>query len=372
MKIHDLPGEILEKILVEGNFLTVSSVCQKWRNYALKIKFGFDEVFFDLNKDNPEKIEKKNPNIVYMYNSRFYDKNGIYTIPFLSEQELFEKRFNVPFFMDNYLDSLVNFCSIKILNFIFDPLLFIKYEKTPQYILSSDLFNNENINIFGTIYNFSNFIYHLKNFKIKIKIVNLKFKNIYNRIENFDHKVFNEEIKIIRYLMICKTFQNFERFTFNAPNNTYLIYDENKKILIIRFGDYEKYNFPSKNVNICKKCNIRSKYCLNISHKQYPVNVICYYSRFEFEDCYPAKLIRNKYKNLLTKKVKKLIIISLTFYEFIFEQLLEISLQKREKEIEYHCLDTSKEQFKQENFEFVPIEKEKEQEYLFEQMRFKF
>jgi len=66
MNIQNLPSEILEKILVEGNFLSVSRVCQTWRYHAQRNKSQFDEVFFDLTKDDPKKIEKKkSKSIVY-------------------------------------------------------------------------------------------------------------------------------------------------------------------------------------------------------------------------------------------------------------------------------------------------------------------
>jgi len=59
MSIRDIPEEILEKILVEGNFLSVSKVCRTWRYYALRRKSQFNIIFFDLIEDDPEKIEKK-------------------------------------------------------------------------------------------------------------------------------------------------------------------------------------------------------------------------------------------------------------------------------------------------------------------------
>lgn len=59
MNIQDLPPEILEKILVEGNYFSVAKVCRTWRYHARKNISRFNEVFFDLTKDDPEKIEKR-------------------------------------------------------------------------------------------------------------------------------------------------------------------------------------------------------------------------------------------------------------------------------------------------------------------------
>jgi len=88
-------------------------------------------------------------------------------------------------------------------------------------------------------------------------------------------------------------------------------------------------------------------------------------------DFYPARLIRYNYK-ILTEDVEKLIVINSVFLDFMFDQLLETSKNQKEKEIEYHCFNSIEMKFKQENFKFIPVEKEKEQEYSFDQIHLKY
>jgi len=55
----------------------------------------------------------------------------------------------------------------------------------------------------------------------------------------------------------------------------------------------------------------------------------------------------------------------------MFDLFWEISNNQKDKKIEYHCLDPNKvKKIERENFEFVPVEKE--QEYSFEQIHFKY
>jgi len=65
MNIQDLPSEILEKILIEGNYFAVSRVCWTWYNLILKKKKKLNKKFFILKKIAPEKINKKNSNIFF-------------------------------------------------------------------------------------------------------------------------------------------------------------------------------------------------------------------------------------------------------------------------------------------------------------------
>jgi len=77
MDICNLPQVILEKILIEGNFYDILQVNQTWRNLAIRNQTKFNDVFFDLTKDDSEKIKKKNLDTLLIYNSKTYDKNGL-------------------------------------------------------------------------------------------------------------------------------------------------------------------------------------------------------------------------------------------------------------------------------------------------------
>lgn len=101
-------------------------------------------------------------------------------------------------------------------------------------------------------------------FKIqkKIKIINIKVENICDRIENIESNIFfANEIFLLEGIINLKIFEEFEKFTFNGPNDTYLIYDKNKKLLIIRFGDYKKYKLAHESIIFCQDCD--RNYCNN-------------------------------------------------------------------------------------------------------------
>jgi len=354
MNIHDLPEEILVKILVEGNFLSISNVCQTWRDHAVRNKSRFDVIFFDLTKDNPEKIEK-NPNIMIVYNSTLNDL-GYWEASTIDLSQKYDFEQYAPTKINSYMIKKYSYISKKIiflniLYFSFNYLRYLKPNKIPI-----DFFISE-------------FLWELEN---KVKIVNIKFKDIYNITKSIDQHTFYEtEILNMINLLFYQKFCYFEKLTFQGLNNTYFIYDENKKILIIRFGNYEKYNFPMEKIFICRKYNDEHAICTNRYHKQYLTNsFICGKSNWIFVH-YPACLIEYNYEKLINK-VKKLIVISSEFHDFMFDQLLETAKNRKEKEIEYHSLDSSKTKFEQENFEFVPVEKEKEHEYSFEQIHFKY
>jgi len=376
MNIQNLPSEILEKILVEGNFLSVSRVCQTWRYHAQRNKSQFDEVFFDLTKDDPKKIEKKNPNQLFIFNSRTIDKNGFRMGPEFETnyREEYAREYS-SYLKRKYKKILNEITFANTLNFIYDPLLYINRDDIPKhskkYILSNNLFaSNYAWKIIGIINNFfsnlEDYLYISKNIT---KNANIVIKDVNDRIENIDPDLFfNLEIDMIHDLLKYRSFECFKKFTFKAPNNTYLIYDENKKLLIIRFGNYEKYNFPMTEISIRRPSNVYHFAYLNNSVNYY-INCLM---RCDKSIChnsfYPAKLFDYDYENL-TKKVEKLIVISFEFHEFMFDRLL-VTSNYQKKKIEYHCFDSSKKKSKRKNFKFVPIEKE--QEYSFEQMHFKY
>jgi len=315
MNIQDLPSEILEKILIEGNFLSVSRVCQKWYELAQKIKFKV--IYFDLLKDNPEEI-KNNLNIVFLYNSCSFDRNGLCFDPHLQEFYHIES-----FMLNTYWNFLRKISNLNTLNFIFDPLIFIK-NNNPCYILSKKLFADKtNHQTFGKISSFLYFI-DIKLLKDKVKIVNIEIKDICNRIVNIDvDACFDNEIFVMNEIIIHQTFIHFKTFTIKGPNNMYLIYDENKKILIIRFGNYEKYNFPINKISICQQCSKKYKICSNKYHKQYFINCFSSWGQMSYlNNHYPAILNNYKFEKLLNKKIEKLIIVTSVFHDFMFDQLL--------------------------------------------------
>jgi len=341
MNIQNLPSEILEKILVEGNFLSISRVCQTWRYHAQKNKFKFNEIFFDTTNDNPEKIKKENPNQLTILNSLLSDKNKINNI-------LFDKNI-----IKKCKKIFKKITSLNTLNFIFEISMYVdaRTKNGNKYCLFS---------LFEFVF-WANYLPQKKTLNIEIKYV---CENIYQ--ETF----LDFEIDKTYNILINSSYTCYEKFTFNMPNNNYIIYDKNKKLLIIRFGNYEKYNFPMAIKTICNKYNKDEfGFCSNSKHKQYHVNSFSIRFNWWLGDFYPARLIMIDYKKL-TENVKKLIVISSEYHDFMFDQLLKTS--KSRKKIEYHCFDSSKMKFEQKYFKFVPVEKEKVQEYSFKQIHFKY
>jgi len=359
MNIHNLPLEILEKILVEGDFLSSSRVCQTWRYYALRNKFQFNDVF-DLTKDDPEKIKKKNLDQLFVFNSPSIDKNGFRTVPEIvtNDRDIYANKYSY-YIIQKYQKICNKILFVNTLNFIFDPLVYVDLESlyySKKYILSNNVFiDNEDHKITGILtYTTSNLDSYLRISKNKIKNANIKIKEVCDRIEYIDQKLFFQLDSILFEIIYFNSFRKYKKFTFKALFNTYLIYDENKKLLIIRFGDHEKYNIPTEIMVSCPRGfypSVTSNIELNTGNY------------------HPARVFEYHYKNL-TKNVEKLIVISFEFHNFIFDRFLGISTIQ--KKFEYHCFDSSKKKFEQENFKFVPIEKEKEQEYSFEQMHFKY
>jgi len=373
MNIQDLPSEILEKILVEGNFLSVSRVCQTWRDYAERKKSQFNEIFFDLTKDDPEKIEKENPKVVYMYNSPLSDKNEFCLVmKDNKEQENFTTNEYTNYIIEKICRFFIENASLNVLNFIFDSSLLIK-KKSKDLMSNDDIIINGDRKMYETIIGwFSVCGICLLYYKINFKIVNIRIKDVFDQIENINQNIFlNFEIEDIYKLFHFQIFKLFKKFTLKEPNNTYIIYDENKKLFIIRFGNYEKYNFLREKTSTCQNCIIKDKICLNINHKQYSVDIFKHDNDYLYK-YYPAGLIELNFNRLFTKNVKKLIVISSEFHDFMFDHLLETSKNQKRKKIEYHCFDPNKTKFERKNFKYVPVEKEKEQEYSFDQMHFKY
>jgi len=239
MDISNLPTNILEKVIIQGFFFTIFTVCKKWYEIAKSIRHNFNEIVFDLTKDDPEQI-KKNPDQVFLYRSQMYDKQGIRI-----QKEYLEKR--------NLVRLLNNFSSVNTLNIVFDVLYYIKKQDIGEIKyknLAKDIFT-ENLEEFVGLFNTNSYKTFLKKvFKTpkKYKNINIKIKDYSQQIEKVDENiVINCEIKMLMELLSkFELINKFEKFTFNAPNDIYLIYDKDKEILIIRFGDYEKYDFPSK------------------------------------------------------------------------------------------------------------------------------
>jgi len=365
MNIQNLPSEILEKILVEGNFLSVSRVCQTWRYHAQRKKSQFNEVFFDLTKDDPEKIKKKNPDQLFVFNSPTIDENGFRMGPKIVTKRLenYVNEYSL-YLKEKYRKIFNKITFANTLNYIYNPLLYVNRNESQYpsqtYILSNNLFvDNEDHKITGII-NYYPWILedYLCISKNKTKNVNIVIKDVFDRIENIDQKLFEDLELILFEIIYYNLFRKYKKFTFKAPFNTYLIYDENKKLLIIRFGDHEKYNFPVRKM-VLDPCGRYSSVTSNIE-----INTGNYHPTLAFEYYYEN----------FTKNVEKLIVISFEFHSFIFDRLLDTA--RIQKKIEYHCFDSSKKKFEKENFKFVPIEKEKEQEqeqeYSFEQMHFKY
>lgn len=370
MNIHDLPPEILEKILVEGNFYEIQNVNKTWKELALKNKYKFSCIFFDLTKDDPEIIKNRNPDILFMCNSKNYDKNGLCIFKNAEHKEIM-KQYLITSFYKKTEDVFNKISSLNTLNFIFDSLFFIKdrFKKNFDYFLDKKLFvNNDNNEIYGTIVPFSfEIIFYFV--RLKFKNVNIKFEDIYCQIQKkrYPDIFFDMEIYTLQKLISLRSFKFFKNFTFDGPNNTYLIYNEDKKLLIIRFGNYEKYNLPWENISFCKEyCNFGL--CTS-NHKQYLIN--SFGDRFIPTTYYPALLIKIDFRKLLCKKIENLIIISYEYYEFMFDKFYEIS-KKTKCKIKYHCLDQSKtEKIFQGNFIFEPIIQEKVNDYSFDKIHFK-
>jgi len=154
MDIYDLPSEILEKILIEGNFYYISKVCQKWYDIAKTNRIRFKAFKFDLTKDDPEKIEKIS-DVMHLYISQIFDENG-----FLNEPNIFDHFINPIFSIEfiftkifsKFTKIIENIVFLKTLYIILDPLFYIdekikankKYnlinQKIKGYIISPFIF----------------------------------------------------------------------------------------------------------------------------------------------------------------------------------------------------------------------------------------
>jgi len=244
-----------------------------------------------------------------------------------------------------------------------------------DYILSKKLFvNDKGQKISGTMNNyfFSLFIRKIIFDVIKTNIINIEIKDVFDKIENFNQNIFfHDEIFHVSDLIHYKSFKYSERFTCKLPNNNYLIFDRDKKILIIRYGNYDKYNLTHEEILICQNCNEKMKICSNDDHNQYRVNCFKYLSVFDLYTYYPAEIIEHDYEKLL-EEIDKLTIISYDFYEFVFDKLLNISKKQKDKNIQYFCFKQKESEIScRENFSFQIINKEKELDYSFDQIHFK-
>lgn len=371
MEINKLPQEILEKILFEGDYFIISKVCQKWHEIAEKNKFKFNGIVFDLYKDDPEEIKKNSLDVLYVYRSQCYDKNGILIL------KIFKNEY------DNFKQLLNRLTFINILNIIYDPLHYVKTNKENKeiLILNKNIFSADLVGEM-TLY----FLYQiLKDFsdKSKIKILNIKIKNYINRIEEIQEKnIFDHELNIFYTILDIHFFKFFEEFTFKVLDNIYIIYKKTKKTLIIRYGDYQQYNFIRYLFNVCSLCNKNDffkNHIVDNSHNCINYEIECFIDMKNFfreNDyyCYPANLISFRYDFFLKETyIDKIIVISDEFLEFKFDNLLKNSRHFRTKTIEYYCLDKYKtEKYSHLNFKFKPVPKEKIKDYSFTQLCSKF
>jgi len=294
MNGYYLPPEILEKIIIEGNYFNVSRVNQKWRELSQKHKSKFKDIF-DLNKDDPEKINKEF-NTIFIYNSQHY-KNRYVDIKDVF-YSFFISKYNVIIYQ-KFENILKNLSFLNKLNIIFNPLLFVNSEDLPQDFLSKNNFDKKIFGLIIEIRFFLSLIKYLKLSNIKIKIINIGIKDCYNKIKNINANIFLEnEIETLSRLIKYQLFKFFEKFTFNAPNNTYLIYDENKKILIIRFGHYEKYNLILEKINICKKIDDQIYRVRKYSKKECDK---------KYQDLLAKDLTDEKSKNISSQDLKEIV-----------------------------------------------------------------
>lgn len=405
MNINDLPLEILEKIIFEGRFCVISNVCQVWRKCAQNYRSKFNDVYFDTAKDDPKNVKNKNPTDVFLYNSQEFNKKSVNSIRVHSDFRFGFDNIKNLFFYNHIkiINFISNFSSISSLNIIFNPLLNFKdfsYLKYYDYCLSKPL-KRENINVQEIFIDFllANSPYFNKLMvliNIKTNNLNIKIKDFCDKLENIYYfHFFNIEISNLSELINNLLFIKFEKFTYNGPNSTYIIYDQNEKILIIRYGNYKKYKFSyekiigyhhlggqmvgkyyyytHKTIPICRVCCKDDSICKNKLHYKYIVNCFKnhYYHR-NIRNFYPAILILDDYDKLFSiGQIEKLVIISNDFYQFVFDKLLDTSkLIQKEKIIQYHCLNQNKKTFIQNNFAFLAIDKKQENNYSFNQMYF--
>lgn len=134
MHINNLPNEILEKILIEGNFFIIVNVCQRWRKIVKLNKLKFDYIFFNLTKDNSKKNKKKS-NSAYLFNSRLFDKNGI---PDILSENFFDNKYNFlnyefkRYLLKNFKNFFKYISYLDTLYIIFDGLFYIYQSKKFQ------------------------------------------------------------------------------------------------------------------------------------------------------------------------------------------------------------------------------------------------
>lgn len=351
--INNLPNEILEQILIQGKYSIISSVCRKWYDIVKSNKNKFNEIVFDLTKDDPKKIKKKDPVSAYVYHSHMLNKNSKYIC-------------------DNFKIFLECFPTLTTMNIVFDILFYVENKNNYKNIfyLSKNIIDDNKdykiVGIFNTnIYYFiiqkiiSNVhkyeaVLNFASLKPKIKYLNIKLKDYHDRID--DNKEINHsdyEIIMLHQFISKNMYEYFLKFSFDAPNNAYIIYDQNKKILIIRYGNYERCKLPRKLINICKKCHLeRSFHITTCNSKKYYT-----FNWFDF----PYHLIKINFSFFFTnKKINKLFIISSEFHEYLFDTLSKTSRMGTTK---YFCFDKTQIPKLKNNFEFILVE---EKEFSFE------
>jgi len=173
---------------------------------------------------------------------------------------------------------------------------------------------------------------------------------------------------MMREIYYFNLFETLNEISFNDSNNTYFIYNKTKKNLIIRYRDYEC--IPPDPINITfGECGFKKNYTFNCLHtKKYDND----YFNFYHVSIYPNSIYENFTYFIKKTGIEKLTIISTNFYEYMFDQFLNLSKRNKKTNIIYHCFDNcKKEKIVDDNFSFIPVEKEKEQEYSFDQMYFK-
>jgi len=344
--INNLPNEILEQILIQGNYSIISGVCKKWYDIAKSNRNKFNEIVFDLSKDDPKKIKKKEPVSAFVYHSQIPNKN-------------------LKYICDNFKIFLQCFPTLTTMNIVFDILFYVENKNSNKNIfylsknIIADNKDNKIVGIFDkNIYYFIvqsiilnvhkyEAVINFASLKPKIKNLNIKLKDYHDRIDEINHSDY--EIIMLHQFISKNMYEYFLKFSFDAPNHAYIIYDQNKKILIIRYGNYKQCKLPRKLINICKKCHSERQFHISTCKSKN-------YYTFDWFD-FPYHIIQVNFFNFfVNKKINKLFIISNEFHEYLFDTLSIISKNGKTK---YFCFDKSQTPKLKQNFEFIPDSNEK-------------
>lgn len=349
--VNDFPNEILELILIKCNYNIVSRVCKKW--YIIvnsrKNKLKINEIFFDLTKDDPTKVEKTTENI-YIFNSQLYN-NGYYNKKIEHFINAIKKKHIIlyNYFDDQFYRLFERLLNINSITFIIDLLFYdkIKSDYRTQYKLFKTVIeNNFDNSIVGSLYDI--LLYDI-NWNVndmiqkhKLKILNIYIKDFEDRID--DTKYIKYEYYGLNYIYTYSyIYEYVEKFSLKLPNDAYVIYNKNEKVLIIRYGNYKKSN---KFELICNNCYNIMYFCNCKCKKKEYFELNLYQYPYDFFKFYKLPFLK-------THQIK-LYIITDEYQEIIFKFFSELS-----KDIDiiivYYCFDSSKIKTIIEKFEFIPL-----------------